>query len=68
MNSLSVLPTSQVVYQPLLFKFHTLYELRFSDWLINLYHMTLGYDETTSLTSLSWCNSRGVNSIHHGFG
>ena len=27
--------------------------------------MTLGYDETTSLTSLSWCNSRGVNSIHH---
>ena len=27
--------------------------------------MTLGYDETTSLTSLSWCNSRGVISIHH---
>ena len=27
--------------------------------------MTLGYDATTSLTSLSWCNSRGVNSIHH---
>ena len=27
--------------------------------------MTLSYDETTDLTSLSWCNSRGVNSIHH---
>ena len=27
--------------------------------------MALGYDETTSLTSLSWCNCRGVNSIHH---
>ena len=27
--------------------------------------MTLSYDETTALTSLSWCNSRGVNSIHH---
>ena len=27
--------------------------------------MTLGYDTTTSLTSLPWCNSRGVNSIHH---
>ena len=27
--------------------------------------MTLGCDETTSSTSLSWCNSRGVNSIHH---
>ena len=26
---------------------------------------TLGCDETTSLTSLSWCHSRGVNSIHH---
>ena len=33
--------------------------------LVDLYHVTLGYDETTSLTSLSWCNSRGVNSIHH---
>ena len=33
--------------------------------LVDLYHETLGYDETTSLTSLSWCNSRGVNSIHH---
>ena len=31
----------------------------------DLYHMTLGYDATTSLTSLSWCNSRGVNSTHH---
>ena len=27
--------------------------------------MALSYDETTSLTSLSWCNCRGVNSIHH---
>ena len=34
-------------------------------WLVDLYHVTLGYDATTSLTSLSWCNSRGVNSIHH---
>ena len=33
--------------------------------LVDLYHVTLGYDETTSLTSLSWCNSRGVNLIHH---
>ena len=42
-------------------------------WLVDLCHVTLGYDATTSLTSLSWCNSRGVNSIHHchynhGFG
>ena len=34
-------------------------------WLVDLYHVTLGYDATTSSTSLSWCNSRGVNSIHH---
>ena len=34
-------------------------------WLVDLYHVTLGYDATTSLTSLSWCNSCGVNSIHH---
>ena len=34
-------------------------------WLVDLYHVTLGYDATTSLSSLSWCNSRGVNSIHH---
>ena len=33
--------------------------------LVDLYHVTLGYDATTSLTSLLWCNSRGVNSIHH---
>ena len=45
----------------LLFNFHTLYEFR----LVDLYHVTLGYDATTSFTSLSWCNSRGVNSIHH---
>ena len=36
-----------------------------SDFLLaDLYHVTLGYDAITSLTSLSWCNSRGVNSIH----
>ena len=35
-------------------------------WLVaDLYHVTLGYHATTSLTSLSWCNSRGVNSTHH---
>ena len=37
-------------------------------WLVDLYHATLGCAETTShrsLTSLSWCNSRGVNSIQH---
>ena len=33
--------------------------------LVDLYHVALGYEETTSLTSLSWCNTRGVNSIHH---
>ena len=33
--------------------------------MVDLYHVTLGYVETTSLTSLSWCTSRGVNSIHH---
>ena len=26
-------------------------------WLVDLYHVTLGCDETTSLESLSWCNS-----------
>ena len=34
-------------------------------WLVDLNQVTLGYDGTTSLMSLSWCNSRGVNSIHH---
>ena len=33
--------------------------------LVDLCHVALGYDGTTSLTSLSWCNTRGVNSIHH---
>ena len=27
--------------------------------------MILSCDETTTLTSLSWCNSSGVNSTHH---
>ena len=30
-------------------------------WLVDLYLLSLGCDETTSLTSLSWCNSRGVS-------
>ena len=34
-------------------------------WLVDLYHVTPGYDRTTSLTSISWCNGRGINSIHH---
>ena len=34
----------------LLFKFHALYELRFSDF----YHVILGCDETTPLASFSW--------------
>ena len=34
-------------------------------WLVDFCHVTLSYDETTALTSLSWCNSRGVNSIYH---
>ena len=33
-------------------------------WLADFYHVTLGCDETTSLMSLSWCNSRGVHSTH----
>ena len=31
----------------------------------DLFLVTLGCDETTSLTSLSWCNSRSLNSTHH---
>jgi len=34
-------------------------------WLSDLYHVILGCDETTTLTSLSWCNSRGIYSTHH---
>ena len=30
-----------------------------------MYHVILGCDETTTSTSLSWCNSGGVNSTHH---
>ena len=33
--------------------------------LVDLYHVTLDCDETTSLPSLLWYNSRGVNSKHH---
>ena len=31
----------------------------------DLCHVILGCDATTTSTSLSWCNSRGVNSTHH---
>ena len=34
-------------------------------WLADLYYVILGCDETSTLTSLSWCNSLGVNSIRH---
>ena len=34
-------------------------------WLVDLYHVILGCDATTTSTSLSWCNSRVVNSTHH---
>ena len=33
-------------------------------WLADLYHVILGCDETTILTSLSWCNRRGLNFSH----
>ena len=42
----------------------SLYKFWFSDWLI----CTMWYwvvTKTTSMTSLSWCNSCGVNSTHH---
>ena len=43
-----------------------LYTVRFPIlWLVDLCHVTLSCDEITTLTSLSWCNSRGVNSTHH---
>ena len=34
-------------------------------WSADLYHVILGCDKTTTLTSLSWCNSHGVNSEYH---
>ena len=34
-------------------------------WLAALYLVILGCDASTTSTSLSWCNSRGVNSTHH---
>ena len=37
-------------------------------WLADLYHVILGCDETTSLTSLSWCKFNTSLSLHHGFG
>ena len=30
----------------------------------NLYHVILGFDETISLMSFLWCNTRGLNSTH----
>ena len=32
-------------------------------WLVDLYHVTLGCDEPTSLTSFWWCNSQGVMAL-----
>ena len=37
-------------------------------WLADLYHVILGCDETTSLTSLSWCKFNTPQSLHHGLG
>ena len=34
-------------------------------WLADLYHVILGCNETTTLSSLLRCNSRGVNSTRH---
>ena len=34
-------------------------------WLTDFYQVILGCDKTTSLTSISWCNSHSVNSTHH---
>ena len=56
-NSSRVLPTSRVVYQLLLFKFHRLYEFRFSDWLIcTTWHWVM-------TKQLPWRHYRGENSI-----
>jgi len=43
---------------------NTLYEFRIF-CSADLYDVILGCDETTILTSLSLCNSRGVNSTYH---
>ena len=54
-------------HQSVLFIIQLLYSVRIPIfWLADLYLVTLGYDKTTSLTSLSWCNSRGVNTTQHG--
>ena len=55
------------VHRQLVFSIQLSYTVRtpiFSR-LVDLYHMILGCDETTTLKPLSWCNSRGVNSIYH---
>ena len=35
--------------------------------MVNLYHVMLGYDVTTVLTSFPWYKIRCVNILHHGF-
>ena len=45
--------------------FHSLLSTISDFWSLDLYYVILGCDETSSLTSFSWCNSRGVNSSHH---
>ena len=37
-------------------------------WLVDLHRVTLGCDETTSLTSLSWCKFNTPLTFHHGLG
>ena len=45
------------------------YNVRFPIfWLVDLYHVTLGCDETITLTSLSWCKFNTPLSLDHGFG
>ena len=45
---------------------HLSYTVRIPIFLLaDLHHVILGCDETTFLTSLSWCNNRGVNPSHH---
>ena len=45
---------------------HLSYTVRIPIFLLaDLHHVILSCDETTFLTSLSWCNNRGVNQSHH---
>ena len=64
-NSSRVLPTSRVFYAAS-FIIQLSYTVPIQIfWWADLYPVILGCDETTTLTSLSLCNSRGVNSTHH---